>query len=88
MCDAVQGYSLWLFFCANTILWPILSLLIIFVAKNMHLDSKFLSFNCMCGISFCNFFSNRVVKPWNRLTTELKESRTVKSFKEGLDNII
>ena len=35
-----------------------------------------------------NFFSNRVVEPWNRLPAELKESRTVKSFKEGLDNII
>ena len=35
-----------------------------------------------------NFFSNRVVEPWNRLPTELKESRTVKSFKDGLDYII
>ena len=35
-----------------------------------------------------NFFSNRVIEPWNRLPTELKESRTVKSFKDGLDTII
>ena len=35
-----------------------------------------------------NFFSNRVVESWNRLPTELKESRTVKSFNDGLDNII
>ena len=35
-----------------------------------------------------NFFSNRVIEPWNRLPTKLKESRTVKSFKDGLDNII
>ena len=35
-----------------------------------------------------NFFSNRVIEPWNRLPTELKESRTVKSFKGGLDTII
>ena len=35
-----------------------------------------------------NFFSNRVIEPWNRLPTELKESKTVNSFKDGLDNII
>ena len=35
-----------------------------------------------------NFFSNRVIEPWNRLPTELKESRTVKYFKDGLDTII
>ncbi|XP_023320170.1 uncharacterized protein LOC111695180 [Eurytemora carolleeae] len=35
-----------------------------------------------------NFFSIRVIEPWNRLPTELKESKTVKSFKDGLDTII
>jgi len=35
-----------------------------------------------------NFFSNRVIEPWNRLPTEQKEIRTVKSFKDGLDTII
>ena len=47
-----DGIAIVAFFCAKTILWPILSVLIIFVADYMHLGFKFLSFNCMCG----NFF--------------------------------
>ena len=35
-----------------------------------------------------NFFSIRVIEPWNRLPTELKESKTIKSFKDGLDTIM
>ena len=35
-----------------------------------------------------NFFSNSVIEHWNRLPNELKESKTVNSFKNGLDNII
>ena len=34
-----------------------------------------------------NFFSNRVVNLWNRLPTDIKDSRTVKIFKTRLENI-
>ena len=34
-----------------------------------------------------NFFSNRIVDDWNKLPTEIKESRTVKEFKNKISKI-
>jgi len=34
-----------------------------------------------------NFFSNRVVRTWNKLTTEIKEAKTLREFTRLLDAV-
>jgi hypothetical protein len=34
-----------------------------------------------------NFFTNRVIPLWNDLPVEIKEARTLDSFKAGLDKL-
>ena len=35
-----------------------------------------------------NFWSQRVVDPWNSLPSEVKEADSFNNFKNGLDNIL